>query len=401
MNELLASRLRSLTPSSTGAATERVRALREEGHDIIALAEGEPDFDTPDNIKAAAERAIARGETKYTAVDGTPELKDAIREKLRAENGLVYGAGEVIASVGAKHVIFNAMLASIDAGDEVVIPAPYWVSYPEIVALCGGIPVVVECPEERGFKLDAEALARVLTPRTKWVILNSPGNPSGAALSEDELRELATVLVEHPGVHVLVDDIYEHLVYDGFRFRTLAQVEPELKQRTLTVNGVSKTYCMTGWRIGYAGGPRELIAAMSAVQSHSTSNPCSVSQAAAVEALVGPQDAVARHAEAFGRRRDLVVGALNAIPGLRCPRPDGAFYVYPSCAGLLGKTTPGGRRLDTDEDFADFLLERAHVAVIPGGAFGHSPYFRISYATGEAELATACERIADACEQLR
>lgn len=397
---MVAKRLVSIKPSLTGSLTERVRALRAQGHDMVALAEGEPDFDTPENIKEAARRAIATGQTKYTTVDGTLELKKAIQDKFRRENDLDYKIDEIIVSVGGKHVIFNAFLATLNEGDEVIIPAPYWVSYPEMVTLCGGVPVIVPGDAASGFKLDPEALDRAITPRTKWLVLNSPSNPSGAALTGAALKAIAEVLVRHPHVYVLVDDIYEHLVYDGFEFRTLAQVEPALHARTLTVNGVSKTYCMTGWRIGYAGGPREIVRAMAAIQSHSTSNPTSISQAAAVEALNGPQDFIARHIEIFAGRRDMVVDALNKVSGIACRKPEGAFYVYPSCVGLIGKTTPAGGILRTDEDFAVYLMETAYVGVVFGSAFGMSPYFRISYAASEESLKKACGRIRDACRLL-
>jgi aspartate aminotransferase len=397
---VLAGRLRSITPSLTSAATERIRGLRAQGHDVLALAEGEPDFDTPDNIKRAAIAAIERGATKYTAVDGTPELKAAVQEKFRRENRLEFAPEEIIVSAGAKHVIFNALLATVDPGDEVIVPAPYWVSYPEMVALCGGVCVFVPCPEEQGFRLDPEGLERAITPRTKWLILNSPGNPSGAAMSADDLRAVAAVLLRNPHVQILVDDIYEHLTYDNFAFRTLVDVEPGLRERTLTVNGVSKAYCMTGWRIGYGAGPRDLLEAMTAVQSHSTSNPSSIGQAAAIEALTGDQRPVAACTAAFDARRELVLEALNAIPGIRCPRPQGAFYVYPSVAGLVGRTTPSGQLLRSDVDVTDHLMDVAHVGVIAGAAFGLSPHFRLSYAASEAILVESCRRIAEVCEAL-
>jgi aspartate aminotransferase len=396
----LAQRLTRVKPSPTVSLFGRVAELRAKGRDIVGLVAGEPDFDTPDNIKQAAIAAINSGHTKYTAVDGILPLREAICAKFKRENQLEYKPDQVIVSVGGKHVIFNALLATLNAGDEVVIPAPYWVSYPEMVLLCEGVPVVVPSSPERGFKLAAEDLDRAITPRTKWVILNSPSNPSGAAYTRAELKEIAEVLVRHRQVSVLTDDIYEHLVYGDFTFATVAQVEPSLYDRTLTMNGVSKTYCMTGWRIGYGAGPRNLIKAMSAVQSHSTTNPTSISQYAALEALTGPQDFIGRNVAAFARRRDLVVDALNAIPGMRCHKPEGAFYVFPSCAGFIGKKRGDGVRIETDEDFVRYLLEVAGVGVVFGAAFGMSPYFRVSYAASDVALVEACRRIAEACRGL-
>jgi aspartate aminotransferase len=397
----LAQRLSRVKPSPTVSLFGRVAELRAAGRDIIGLVAGEPDFDTPENIKRAAIAAIEAGHTKYTTVEGIAPLREAICAKFRKENQLQYTPDQVIVSVGGKHVIFNAFLASLSAGDEVVIPSPYWVSYPEMVLLCDGVPVVVPGRADRGFKLAAEDLDRAITDKTKWVILNSPSNPSGAAYTADELRELANVLMRHPKVSVMTDDIYEHLVYGDFTFATIAQVEPALYERTLTVNGVSKTYCMTGWRIGYGAGPRKLIKAMSAVQSHSTTNPASISQYAALEALTGPQDFIARNVAAFSRRRDFAVDALNAIPGMQCHKPEGAFYVFPSCAGFIGKRPPGdGARIETDEDFVRYLLEVAGVGLVFGAAFGMSPYFRVSYAANDATLAEACSRIARACSEL-
>lgn len=397
----IAQRLARIKPSPTASLFGKVAQLRAQGKNIIGLVAGEPDFDTPENIKAAAVRAIAAGDTKYTAVDGTPALKDAIRAKFSRENKLDYKNDEIIACVGGKHVIFNAFMATISPGDEVVIPAPYWVSYPEMVLLCDGKPVFINCDAERGFKMTAEDLEKAITPRTKWVVLNSPSNPSGAAYSAVELRSFADVLLRHPHVLILSDDIYEHLVYDKFEFTTIANIEPELYSRTLTMNGVSKTYCMTGWRIGYAGGPREIIKAMVAVQSHSTTNPSSISQAAAVEALNGPQDFIASNVAAFNKRRDIVVAKLNAIPGVSCQTPTGAFYLYPSCRGLIGKSTGSGRTILTDEDFATYLLEEAGVGLVFGAAFGISPHFRVSYAASQEVLNDACERIARACQKLK
>lgn len=397
---LLARRLQQVKPSPTVSLFSRVAELRAQGRDIVGLVAGEPDFDTPDNIKQAAVRAIQAGHTKYTAVDGIAPLKDAICTKLKRENGLEYRPEQVIVSVGGKHVIFNAFLATLSAGDEVIVPAPYWVSYPEMVLLCDGVPVVVPCRADRGFKLAPQDLESAITPRTKWVVLNSPSNPSGAAYTRLELRELAEVLLRHPNVHVLTDDIYEHLVYGDFEFATIAQVEPALYPRTLTVNGVSKTYCMTGWRIGYAAGPKEIVKAMAAIQSHSTTNPASISQYAALEALTGPQDFLKDNLAAFARRRDFVVDALNAVPALKCHKPEGAFYVYPSCEGVIGRKTPDGKTLANDEDFVRYLLEGAGVGLVFGAAFGMSPYFRLSYAASDTTLRQACERIAEACQQL-
>jgi aspartate aminotransferase len=374
--------------------------LKAAGRDVIGLGAGEPDFDTPENIKEASYRAIAAGQTKYTAVDGTPEMKDAVREKFRRENGLDYARDQITVSNGGKHVIYNALMATLDPGDEVIMPAPYWVSYPDMVLLAEGTPVIVDCPQEAGFKLAPEQLEAAITPRTKWLILNSPSNPTGAAYTRAELEGLGEVLKRHAQVHVLTDDIYEHLVYDGFVFHTFAQVVPELYDRTLTMNGVSKAYAMTGWRIGFAGGPRELIKAMAKIQSQSTSNPSSIGQAASVEALTGPQDFIAERGEAFRERRDLVVGMLNQANGLSCPRPEGAFYVYPGCAGLIGRKTPDGAVIATSEDFAAYLLDAEGVAVVHGAAFGLDPHFRVSYATSTELLQEACTRIQRACAAL-
>ncbi|HET8728886.1 MAG TPA: pyridoxal phosphate-dependent aminotransferase [Alphaproteobacteria bacterium] len=397
----LAQSLARIKPSPTIAVTQKARELTDAGRDVIGLGAGEPDFDTPDNIKAAAIRAIEAGQTKYTAVDGTPELKRAICAKFKRENGLDYTPDQVTVGTGGKQVIFNAMVATIDPGDEVIVPAPYWVSYPDIVLLCGGTPVPVDCPSQTGFKLQPEMLEQAITPKTRWLILNSPSNPTGAAYSREEMKALTDVLMRHPHVHVMTDDMYEHLVYDGFEFVTPAQVEPGLYDRTLTVNGVSKAYAMTGWRIGYAAGPRELIKAIAKVQSQSTTNPSSVSQAAAVEALNGTQDFIAPRAEAFKARRDLVVRMLNEADGITCHKPEGAFYVYPSCAGCIGKTTPAGKKIETDEDFVTYLLESQGVAVVQGSAFGMAPFFRISYATSTEALEEACRRIQKACAELR
>jgi len=396
----LADALSRIKPSATIAVTTKARELRAAGKDVIGLGAGEPDFDTPENIKAAAIDAINRGETKYTAVDGMPELKAAICKKFKDENDLDYEPSEITVSTGGKQVLYNALIATLNEGDEVVIPTPYWVSYPDIVLLGGGTPVFVETSLADSFKVTPEALEAAITDKTKWLIFNSPSNPSGAAYTPAELKALTDVLMRHPNVWVMTDDIYEHLTYDGFEFATPVQVEPGLRDRTLTVNGVSKAYAMTGWRIGYAGGPAKLIKAMANIQSQSTSNPCSVSQWAAVEALSGPQDFIQERADAFKARRDLVVGLLNECEGLECPTPEGAFYVYPSCAGCMGKTTPSGTKLATDEDFITALLEDEGVAVVHGAAFGLSPFFRVSYATSTEALVEACARIKRFCASL-
>lgn len=390
-----------IKPSPTVALTGKVAELKAQGRDIISLGAGEPDFDTPDHIKEAAIAAIRKGDTKYTPVDGTAAIKDAVIEKFRRDNGLEYKRDQITVNCGGKHTIYNAMMATLNPGDEVVIPAPYWVSYPDMVLLAGGTPVIVPCAMEFGFKMTAEALDRAITKKTKWVILNSPSNPTGAAYSRDELKALTDVLLKHPHVWVLADDIYEHIIYDGFKFFTVAQVEPKLFGRTLTMNGVAKAYAMTGWRIGFAGGPKEIIKAIATVQSQSTSNPCSISQAASVAALTGPQDYLPVRAQAFEKRRDLVVSMLNQAVGLTCPKPEGAFYVYPSCAGLMGKKAPDGKEITSDLDVAGYLLEAEGIAVVHGDAFGLSPHFRISYATSEAELTEACTRIQRACAALR
>jgi aspartate aminotransferase len=397
----LATRLDNIKPSPTIAVTQKARELKAAGRDVIGLGAGEPDFDTPDNIKEAAMAAIRRGETKYTDVDGTPALKQAICAKFKRENGLDYKPEQISVGTGGKQVLYNALVATVNPGDEVVIPAPYWVSYPDIVLLAEGKPVFVSCSQNSQFKLLPEHLEQAITPKTKWLILNSPSNPTGAAYSRAELRGLADVLLKHPHVWVLTDDMYEHLTYDGFEFNTIAQVEPKLYERTLTMNGVSKAYCMTGWRIGYGGGPVALIKAMAKLQSQSTSNPSSISQAAAVAALSGPQDFIPEHNRQFKARRDLVVDMLNQAPGLHCHRPEGAFYVYPSCAGTIGKTTPQGKVIGTDEDFIAYLLEAEGVAAVQGAAFGLSPFFRISYATSTEALKEACARIQRACKALR
>jgi aspartate aminotransferase len=398
---IIAQRMAAIKPSPTIAVSNLARELKAAGRDVIGLGAGEPDFDTPEHVKAAAIAAIHAGQTKYTAVDGTPELKAAIVEKFRRENGLNYRIDQVSVGTGGKQIIYNALMATLNPGDEVIIPAPYWVSYPDMTLLAGGAPVIVRCPEQVGFKLQPEDLEQAITPRTKWLILNSPNNPTGAAYTALELRVLTDVLLRHEHVWLLSDDIYEHLVYDGFEFVTPAALEPRLKERTLTMNGIAKAYAMTGWRIGYSGGPAELIKAMAKVQSQSTSNPCSVSQAATVAALNGPSDFMAERAGVFKERRDLVVEMLNAAPGIRCHRPEGAFYVYPSCAGVIGRRTPDGAEIADSEGFARYLLEREGVAVVHGAAFGLDPYLRISYATSTALLEDACSRIIRACEALR
>lgn len=398
---IIASRLSRIKPSATIAVTQKARDLQAAGRDVIGLGAGEPDFDTPDNIKDAANRAIAAGDTKYTAVDGTPALKKAICDKFQRENGLKYAPDQVTVGNGGKQVLFNALMATLDEGDEVIIPAPYWVSYPEMVALAGGEPVIVECPAEKGFNLQPNALERAITPKTKWLILNSPSNPTGAVYSRDDMKLLTDVLLRHPNVWIMADDMYEHLLYDGIEFATPAQVEPKLYDRTLTVNGVSKAYAMTGWRIGYAGGPKELIKAIATMQSQSTSNPSSVSQAAAVEALNGPQDFIGERTDVFRQRRDLVVSMLNQANGIRCLNPRGAFYVFPSCAGTIGKVAPSGKRIETDVDFVTELLEAEGVAVVQGSAFGLGPFFRISYASSTEKLEEACRRIQRFCGSLR
>jgi aspartate aminotransferase len=399
---LLAQSLSRIKPSATIAVTDKARALKAAGRDVIGLGAGEPDFDTPENIKRAAVKAIEGGKaSKYTAVDGIPELKAAIARKFKRENGLEYRPSQIIVGTGGKQVLYNAFVATLDPGDEVIIPAPYWVSYPDMVMLAGGEPVAVPTTIASGFKMSPEALARAITPRTKWVLLNSPSNPTGAAYTRAELKKLTDVLVRHPQIYVITDDMYEHLVYDDFEFSTPAQVEPRLYERTLTVNGLSKTYCMTGWRIGYAGGPEPLIKAMAMIQSQSTSNPSAVSQWAGVEALEGPQDFIAEHNAIFKERRDLCVSMLNQARGIQCPKPEGAFYVFPSCAGTMGRVAPSGSKLETDEDFVTELLEAEGVAVVQGTPFGFGPAFRISYATKTEYLEEACRRIQRFCGNLK
>jgi aspartate aminotransferase len=401
MQPVLSDAIRRIKPSPTVAISGKARALKAEGRDVIALSAGEPDFDTPANIQEAAIKAMRDGKTRYTDVDGIPELKDAIVAKFARENGLTYARGQINVGPGGKAVIFNAMMATVSPGDEVLIPTPYWVSYPDMVLLAGGTPVFVATSAAAQYKLSPDALEAAITPRTRWLILNSPSNPSGAAYAATELAALAAVLERHPHVLVLTDDMYEHLLYDGFKFATIAHVAPSLYERTLTMNGLSKAYCMTGWRIGYAGGPPWMIKAMGDIMSHSTSNPCSISQWAGVEALNGPQDFIPRHNESFVRRRDLVVSMLNQASGIHCPTPNGAFYVYPMIDGLIGRKTPGGAVIDGDEAFAGALLATEGVAVVHGTAFGLSPAFRISYATSDAVLEDACGRIQRFCASLR
>ncbi|MEK9946185.1 MAG: pyridoxal phosphate-dependent aminotransferase [Alphaproteobacteria bacterium] len=397
----IADSLGRIKPSPTIAISDLARSLKAEGRDVIGLSAGEPDFDTPDHVKAAAKAAIDAGDTKYTAVDGTAELKAAIAGKFKRDNGLTYEASEISVGTGGKQVLFNALMATVNPGDEVIIPAPYWVSYPDIVLLAGGQPVIAKAPAAKGFRLQPEDLEKAITPKTKWFILNSPSNPSGAAYGIDELKALGAVLEKHPNVWVLSDDIYEHLVYDGFEFATIAQACPQLRDRVLTLNGVSKAYAMTGWRIGFAGGPTQLIKAMAKLQSQSTTNPSSISQAAAVEALNGPSDFLKDWVKTFAERRDLVVGMLNQASGLVCPNPVGAFYVYPSCEALIGKSTPEGQKIESDEDFGKALLATEGVAVVHGAAFGLEPHFRVSYATSTDVLKDACERIQRFCASLK
>ncbi|MEJ1166120.1 pyridoxal phosphate-dependent aminotransferase [Variovorax sp. CCNWLW186] len=395
-----AQRVRAIGVSEILRITDHANALKRAGRPVIVLGAGEPDFNTPEHIRAAAARAMERGDTRYTVLDGSPAMKTAVQFKFKRDNGLDFALNEISVGAGAKQVIFNALMASLNPGDEVILPAPYWTSYADIVQICGGVPVSVPCSETQGFRLDAAQLEAAITPRTRWLFLNSPSNPSGAAYSAAQLAPLCEVLLRHPAVWVLADDIYEHILYDGLAFATPAALEPRLRERTLTVNGVSKAYAMTGWRVGYGAGPRALIAAMAVVQSQSTSCPSSVSQAAAIEALTGPQDIVAERRDDFQSRRDFVVAALNRAPGLHCRVPEGAFYTFSSCAGVLGRRTASGALLQTDSDFCSYLLQDYEVAVVPGSVFGLAPYFRISYATSMAQLEEACARIAAACEAL-
>jgi aspartate aminotransferase len=390
-----------IQPSATLAMSARVNKLKSEGVDVIGLSAGEPDFDTPDFVKDAAIAAIRAGQTKYTDVDGTAEAKDAVAHKFKRDNGLVYARNQISVNAGGKHTLFNALVATVDVGEEAIIPAPYWVSYPDIVNFAGGTPVFIEGPASQGYKITPAQLDAAITPRTKWVMLNSPSNPSGAAYSAEELKALGEVLLRHPHVLVMTDDMYEHVWYAPTPFATIAQVCPDLYERTLTVNGCSKAFAMTGWRIGFAGGPEWIIKAMSKLQSQSTSNPCSISQAAAVAALTGDQDFLEERNAAFKKRRDMVVAMLNDAPGLDCPVPEGAFYVYPDASGLMGKTTPKGAKITTDEELIGYFLDEAKVAAVHGGAFGLSPAFRISYATSEEVLKKACTRIQEACAALK
>jgi len=396
---IVSNNLKRIKPSPTLAVTQKARELKAAGKDVISLGAGEPDFDTPNNIKQAAIKAINDGDTKYTAVDGTPVLKDAIIKKFKRENNLDYQVDQITVGAGGKHVIYNAMMATLNEGDEVVIPAPYWVSYPDIVLLAGGIPIILECNEKQGFKINASELDKSITKKTKWILLNSPSNPTGACYSEDDIREIAKVLIKHPHVYILSDDIYEHVAYEGFKFFTIAQID-ELKERVLTMNGVSKAYSMTGWRIGYAAGPKEIIKAIAKIQSQSTTNPSSISQAAAVEALNGTQDFIKERATSFQERRDFVVKALNEIDGIECLNPDGAFYVFPSCKDLIGKKDNSGKEIKTDTDFVESLLENSGVAVVQGSAFGLEGFFRISYATSMKNLKKALEKISFFCKSL-
>jgi aspartate aminotransferase len=398
---IVAERLKRIKPSPTLAVSSKAKELKAAGRDVIGLGAGEPDFDTPDFVKNAAKLAIDNGETKYTAVDGTPELKDAIIAKFKRDNDLEYTRDQITVGTGGKQVLFNALMSSVNPDDEVIIPAPYWVSYPDMTLIAEGTPIIVECSKDNNFKLTAELLEAAITPKTKWLIFNSPSNPTGGAYTYDEIKALTDVLLKHPHVYIMSDDMYEHLVYDGFEFATPAQVEPALKDRTLTCNGVSKSYAMTGWRLGYAGGPKELIKAMAKIQGQSTSNPSSISQAAAFAALNGDQSFLAERNTVFAGRRDMVVDKINAIEELECFKPEGAFYVYASCAGAVGKTTPEGKIIETDEDFVTYLLESEGVAAVHGAAFGMSPYFRISYATSTENLTEACKRIQHACAALK
>jgi aspartate aminotransferase len=397
---IVSNSLKRIKPSPTLAVTQKARELKAAGKDVISLGAGEPDFDTPDNIKQAAINAINDGHTKYTAVDGTPALKDAIIKKFKRENNLEYQADQITVGAGGKHVIYNAMVATLNEGDEVVIPAPYWVSYPDIVLLAGGTPIILECDEKQGFKINASELEKSINKKTKWIILNSPSNPTGVCYSEGDIKEIAKVLIRHPHVYILSDDIYEHVTYESFKFFTIAQIV-DLKERVLTMNGVSKAYSMTGWRIGYAAGPKEIIKAIAKIQSQSTTNPSSISQAAAVEALNGTQDFIKERAISFQGRRDLVVKSLNEIDGIECLNPDGAFYVFPSCKGLIGKKDSTGKEFKTDTDFVQSLLENSGVAVVQGSAFGLEGFFRISYATSMSNLKKALEKISTFCKSLK
>ncbi|MDA9748927.1 pyridoxal phosphate-dependent aminotransferase [Pelagibacteraceae bacterium] len=397
----VADRINRIKPSMTVGINIKAKAMKEEGKDVIVLAAGEPDFNTPKNIRDAANKAMEEGKTKYVPGKGTPELQKAIQKKFKEDNNIDYSLDEIICGVGGKHIIYNAMMATINSGDEVIITAPYWVSYPDIVLLAEGKPVIVECPENQNFKIKPEQLEKYITPKTKWLMLNSPSNPTGAVYSKEELKNLAKVLINHPHVLIMCDDIYEKIIYDEIEFHTLASIEPSLKNRCLTLNGVSKSYCMTGWRLGYCGASKEIIAAMNKIQSQSTTSTSSITMAASVEAISGPQDFILDHNKKFIKRRDLVVSKLNEIDGITCSKPDGAFYVYPNCHGILGKITPNGKKISSDEDFMTFLLEDQGVAGVHGSAFGLSPYFRLSYATSDDILEDACNRILLACSKLK
>ena len=397
----VAERINRIKPSMTVGINIKAKAMKEEGKDVIVLAAGEPDFNTPKNIRDAANKAMEEGKTKYVPGKGTPELQKAIQKKFKEDNNIDYSLDEIICGVGGKHIIYNAMMATINSGDEVIITAPYWVSYPDIVLLAEGKPVIVECPENQNFKIKPEQLEKCITPKTKWLMLNSPSNPTGAVYSKEELKDLAKVLINHPHVLIMCDDIYEKIIYDGLEFHTLASIEPSLKNRCLTLNGVSKSYCMTGWRLGYCGAPKEIIAAMNKIQSQSTTSTSSITMAASVEAISGPQDFILDHNKKFIKRRDLVVRKLNEIDGITCSKPDGAFYVYPNCQDILGKITPNGIKISSDEDFMTYLLEDQGVAGVHGSAFGLSPYFRLSYATSDHILEDACNRIQLACSKLK
>jgi len=396
---IISNNLNKIKPSPTIAVTQKARELKAAGKDVIGLGAGEPDFDTPDNIKEAAIKAIKDGDTKYTAVDGTPVLKKAIVDKFKRENNLDYDLDQITVGAGGKHVIYNAMMATLNEGDEVIVPAPYWVSYPDMVLLAGGTPIILECDEKQGFKLSPSKLDKAITPKTKWIILNSPSNPTGACYSESDILELSKILIKHSHVYILSDDIYEHVVYEGFKFFTIAQIK-ELKDRVLTMNGVSKAYSMTGWRIGYAAGPKDIIKAIAKIQSQSTTNPSSISQAAAVEALNGKQDFIKERAKSFQERRDFVVSSLNQIEGIECLNPDGAFYVFPSCKALIGKKDPNGNVINNDTDFVKSLLEHSGIAVVQGSAFGLEGFFRISYATSMENLKKALDKIKNFCKEL-
>ena len=399
-NTLIAERMSLIKPSPTMAVTKMAAEMKAAGQDIIGLGAGEPDFDTPDHIKNAAIEAIKNGETKYTAVDGTPALKKAIAKKFYKDNSIKYNIDEIIVSVGGKQVLYNALMSSINPGDEVIIPSPFWVSYPDMVSLAGGVPIIVEGKEKNNFKIQPDDIRDKISTKTKWIIINSPSNPTGSSYSAEELRDIGNLLLEYENIFVMSDDIYEKIIYDDFKFFSLAEIVPELKDRILTVNGVSKAYAMTGWRIGYAGGPKHLITAMSKLQSQSTSNPSSISQAAALAALEGPEEFLLERNERFKTRRNMVVKMLNECNGLSCIKPSGAFYVYPSCSGIIGKSSKEGKLIENSIDFSAYLLESVGVAVVPGSAFGADPFFRISYATSDSILEEACNRIKKACEQL-